>query len=133
MHPPQYQCVSSDRHLITFSIAFRYCTPSPSIREVFNFKKGDYIGLSEYSLSYDFSTFYNLSDIDEMWYILKSHIITGLIPKVRLRIRQFPVWFTSQLHYSLKCLRTLQRKSNTEQLRAPDKSSGILSCFPRYC
>jgi len=32
VHPPQYQCVSSDHHLITFSVAF----PSPSIREVFN-------------------------------------------------------------------------------------------------
>ena len=50
-----------------------------------------------------------------MWYILKSHIISGLnlfIPKIRLRSRQFPVWFTPQLRHSLKCLRTLQRKFN---------------------
>ena len=50
-----------------------------------------------------------------MWYILKSHIITGInlfIPKARLRTRQFPVWFTSHLRHSLKCLRTLQRKCN---------------------
>ena len=59
VHPPQYQCVSSDHHLITFSVALRHCIPSPSIREVFNFKRGDYIGLSEYLLSCDFSTFYN--------------------------------------------------------------------------
>jgi len=70
VYPLQYQCVSSDHYLITFSVAFRYHTPSPSIREVINFKRGDYAGLSEYLLSCDFSTFYNLSDIDEMWYIL---------------------------------------------------------------
>jgi len=109
VHPPQYQCVSSDHHQITFSVAFRYCAPSPSIREVFNFKRGDYAGLSEYLLSYDFSTFYNLSDIDEMWYILKRQLF---IPKARLRTRQFHVWFTSQLRHSLKCLHTLQRKFN---------------------
>ena len=32
------------------------------------------------------------------------------IPKVKLRCRQFPVWFTPHLRHLIKCLRTLQRK-----------------------
>jgi len=33
-------------------------------------------------------------------------------PKVKLRTRQFPNWFTPQLRHLHKCLHTLQRKSN---------------------
>jgi len=48
-----------------------------------------------------------------MWKILKEHILNGMnlfTPKVRQRVRLFPVWFTSHLRHLIKCLRTLQCK-----------------------
>ena len=47
-----------------------------------------------------------------MWYLLRSHIISVFIPKITLRVRQFPIWFTPQLRHSRECLCTLQRKFN---------------------
>ena len=32
------------------------------------------------------------------------------ISKMKIRVRQYPVWFTSHLHHLIKCLRTLHRK-----------------------
>jgi len=49
----------------------------------------------------------------------KSHNFKGInlfIPKARLHTRQFPVWFTSQMHHSLKCLCALQRKLTPSNL-----------------
>ena len=64
------------------------------------YNKGDYIGLNEYLLTCDFSVFYNVSDPEEMWITLKEHILNGMnlfIPKVKQRVHQFPMWFTSVL------------------------------------
>ena len=115
VHPREYQCVASDHCLITFSTSFKHITPTPITKEVFNFTKGDYNGLSEYLLNSDLSALYNSSDAEEIWLTLRSHITSAMdlyIPKIRLRVRQFPTWFTPQLRHSLKCLRTLQRKFN---------------------
>ena len=59
VHPPDYQCVTSDHYLITFTITFEHLISSPTINEVFSFTKGDYTGLSEYLLSHDLSSFIN--------------------------------------------------------------------------
>ena len=115
VHPLEYQCIPSDHHLITFNTCHE-CMTSMSVtkdREVFDYAKGDYSSLNEYLLSCDFTALYNLIDIEEIWSILKHHILTGMnffIPKVKLRSRQFPVWFTPDLRHLIKCLHTLQRK-----------------------
>ena len=70
------------------------------------------ISLNEYLLSCEISATY-LTDPEEIWNILKSHILTGMnlsIPKVKLRVCKFPAWFTPQLRHLIKCLRTLQCK-----------------------
>ena len=47
--------------------------------------------------------FYNVFDPEEMWITLKEHIfLNGMnlfIPKVKRRVHQFPMWFTSQLRH----------------------------------
>ena len=119
VHPPDYHCVTSDHYLITFTITFEHLVSSPTIYEVFNFTKGDYTGLSKYLLSHDLSSIYNSSNIEEIWHLLKSHITCAMalfIPKTRLRVHQFPTWFTPQLWHSRKCLCTLQRKLNKNPL-----------------
>ena len=109
VHPLEYQCIPSDHHLITFNICYECTTlmPVTKDREVFDYAKGDYFSLNEYLLGCDF---YNSTDIEEIWSILKHHILTGMnlfIPKVKLRSHQFPVWFTPDLRHLIKCLRTL--------------------------
>ena len=48
-------------------------------KETFNYNKGDYIGLNEYLLiTCNFSVFYNVSDLEEMWITLKEHILNGM-------------------------------------------------------
>ena len=115
VHPLEYQCIPSDHHLITFNTCYKITTTISVTkdREVFDYAKGDYVGLNEYLLGCDLTDLYNSSDTEEIWNILKRHILTGMnrfIPKVKLRSRQFPVWFTPHLRHLIKCLRTLQRK-----------------------
>ena len=113
VHPMEYQCILSDHHLITFTISCKNSTPKPVIKETFNYCKGDYVGLNEYLLNCDVSAIYDLTDPEEIWNILKCHILTGMnhfIPKVKSRVRQFPVWFTPHLRHLIKCLRTLQHE-----------------------
>ena len=107
--------IKSDHYLITFTINFKHLASTPTTTEAFNYAKGDYVGLSEYLLSCDLSSLYKSSNVEEIWYLLRSHIISAMdlfIPKITLRVRQFPIWFTPQLHHSRKCLCTLQHKFN---------------------
>ena len=119
VHPPDYQCVTSDHYLITFTITFEHLVSSPTINEVFYFIKGDYTGLSEYLLSCDLSSIYNSSGIEEIWHLLKSHITCAmvlLIPKTRLHVQQFPTWLHLScgilasvfIHFSIKLIKVLQ-------------------------
>ena len=117
VHPLEYQCIPSDHYLITFNTCYECTTSMPVTkdREAFDYAmaKGDYFSLNEYLLGCNFTALYNSADIEEIWSILKHHILTGMnlfIPKVKLRSRQFPVWFTPDLRHLIKCLRTLQRK-----------------------
>ena len=109
------QCVTSDHYLISFIINFRYSTHTPYSKEFYNYSQGYYYCLTASWLNCDLTTLYNSSDVEEIWYILKSNILSGIesfIPKVKLHTQQFPNWFTPQLCHSHKCLRTLQPKFN---------------------
>ena len=113
--PLEYQCIPSDHHLITFNTCYKFTTTIPVIkdREVFDYAKGDYVSLNEYLLGCDLTELYNSLDTEEIWNILKHYIFTVLncfIPKVKLRSRQFLVWFTPYLWHLIKCLHTLPCK-----------------------
>ena len=116
VHPPDYQCVTSDHYLITFTITL-HLVSSPTITEVFLTLpcKGDLTGLSEYLLSRDLSSIYKSSDIEEIWHLLKSHIIpllgalntetaTGTCMIIYSYMIPFIVTF-SDLHYIFLLLR----------------------------
>jgi len=86
---------------------------SSTIKEVFNFSRGDYHGFNNYLLNCNLNPLYDSSDVEEIWHIIRSNILSDMdlfIPKTRIRTHQFPSWFTPQLHHSLKCLCTIQRK-----------------------
>jgi len=94
-------------------ISYNYSNPPTTIKEFFNFAKGNYTGLTENLYSCDFTTLFQSSDVERIWHILSNFTLSGIdlfIPKTRIHSCQFPNWFNSQLRHSHKCLHTLQRK-----------------------
>ena len=80
---------------------------------MFDYSKADYIGLNQYISKCDLTSYYNITDVNNAWSILKQLIINGMelfIPKIKLKTTQFPKWFTPAIRHHLKCLRTLRRK-----------------------
>ena len=106
--------ISSDHYPITFSFSHSSSyTIHKSARYVFDYSKGDYIGLNQFISTCDLTTYYNTTDVNHAWAILKQFIITGMdlfIPKVKLKSTQYPKWFSPTIRHHLKCLRTLRRR-----------------------
>ena len=114
---PSVQHLSSDHFMISFSPlcckvpTHNYCKP----RYVFDYANADFVGLCSYLMDVDFSLCFQSSDIEFMWFTIKSVIYDAMllyIPKVRLKSRQSPKWFDSHIRHLLNCLRTLRRKYN---------------------
>jgi len=49
VHPLEYQCISSDHHLITFNTCYKYTTSKPVTKKIFNYARGDFVSLNEYT------------------------------------------------------------------------------------
>ena len=109
-----HQLISSDHYPITFVLSHSVISPThnPPIY-FYDFSKGDYEGLSHFLANCDFSDCNNSDDVEFIWFIIKSYIISAMelyIPKVKVRSHQYPKWFTAHLRHQVKCLRTLLRK-----------------------
>jgi len=107
--------VSSDHYLISFNI-LDLCSSrkedSPT-SYVYNFVKGDYTSLNNYLNTYDFSAFYDSTDVEQAWSFIKQCLTTAIdlfIPKIRSNQHHYPKWFTSDLKHQLNRLRTLRKK-----------------------
>ena len=69
VHTNQPQFSSSDHYPISFSLHFPILSNiCPSIQS-FQYHRGDYEGLQDYLLSFDFSSFFDSEDIDFLWEI----------------------------------------------------------------
>ena len=69
------------------------------MRYVFDYSKAGYFGLNQYISTCDLISYYNTTDVNNAWCILKQLILKGMelfIPKVKLKTAQFPKWFS---HY----------------------------------
>ena len=80
---------------------------------MFNYSKGDYIGLSNYLLGIDFTPRFQSHDVQEIWCIIEQFIINAMklfIPLTKIHSHQHPLWFTPEIRHQLKCLRTLHCK-----------------------
>ena len=79
------------------------CVSTPITSEVFDYAKGYYVGLSEYLLGCEPSSLYKSSNVEEIWYLLRSHIISAMdlfIPKKHYTFD----YFLSGLHPSCATL-----------------------------
>ena len=114
IHPHNYYSITSDHYLVSFSMStdLTYKEDGPTTY-VYNFAKGDYVGLNNYLSTYDFSAFYSTTDVEQAWSIIKQCLTTAIdlfIPKVRSKPSQYPKWFSSDLKHQLNCLRTSRKK-----------------------
>ena len=83
---------------------------------VFDFCNADYEIITSHLLDSDFSIVYDSSDIEFIWFYIKSLIYNAMliyVPKILVKRRQGPKWFNSDIRHHLKCLRSLKRKFTT--------------------
>ena len=76
-----------------------YNTTQNLTRYVFDYSKADYLGLNQYISTWDLTSYYNITDVNNAWSILKQLIINGMelfIPKIKLKTTQFPKWLLLQ-------------------------------------
>ena len=115
VHPHNHSSIVTDHYLIYFTV------PLCSVKHkkvpstfIYNFPKGDYLGMSNYLLSCDLSEFYTTTDIDKAWSTLKHHMdcsVDIFVPKVKLHSSLYPKWFNSKIRHQVNCLCTLRRKT----------------------
>ncbi len=70
-------------------------------------------GLSSHLMDTDFDTCFSSTNIEFVWYVLKSIIHDAMhlfIPKIKLKSSANPKWFTPNISHSLNCLRTLRKR-----------------------
>ena len=116
VHPYDYQPIPSDHCIISFSVTCKSVTkhiPKNTSQFVYDYSKADYNGLNNFLSSIDFSVCKQFTDIESIWSFVKDSILDRIntnIPKVRIKPNSSPKWFTSNIRYQIKCLRTLRRK-----------------------
>ena len=111
--------VVTDHKLISFDIVFTVNKSGGRNSTVkFDYMKADWFGLNEFLLASDFSVCYESSDVNFIWSSLKAILVSSMdmfIPKVKLRSKQFPVWYTPELWHRNKCLQTLRKSLNKQK------------------
>jgi hypothetical protein len=104
----------SDHLAISFDLPCSVPTVSVSKPGyVFDYCKADFDGLCSFLLDSNYSAIFDSSDIEFIWFIIKSIIYEAMslfIPKILVKRRQGPKWLNSDIRHHLKCLRSLRRK-----------------------
>ena len=99
IHPTLPPGLSSDHHILAFSIA-HYCNkPSELPKYKYNFHRANWEDMKQYLYSYNFSHIFNSRDIELIWEQLKAAIFNAInmfVLKVPTRNANQPrcIWFT---------------------------------------
>ena len=113
VHTNQVQFSSSDHYPISFSFHFPVSSDTrPSIQS-FQYHRGDYEGLQDHLLSFDFSSLFDSEDIAFLWERLKCVIYDAcetFIPKSS-RSNRCPRWFTGNIKHQIHLTRSLRKKA----------------------
>ena len=90
--------LSSDHCLIYFEVDIPVCrTLKQCVSWSYDYKKTDFEGLNSFLLDYNFSDFYDSSDVEFSWSFFKTAILTGIslfTPRRKVTSAGFPCWFT---------------------------------------
>ena len=107
----------SDHYNICFHIAKYSLTPRRKpILSVFDYSKADYEGLCNYLLDVDYSACLQSNSIEYVWNYLKNIILTGMnkfIPKRKLKYKQHPHWYNSEIFHTINRLRSARKRSQS--------------------
>lgn len=79
----------------------------------FDYSKADFAAMSSFMLAHDFSDSLQTQNIDELWFYIKSIILEGVnkfVPRVRIRSKNMPKWFTAEIKHRIDKLRYRRRK-----------------------
>ena len=79
----------------------------------YDYSKAKWEGMNHYFLQYDFSPYLSSSCVEVIWNQSLQAINSAVdlfVPKVHLKAKQFPKWFTPALKHELNCIHTLRRK-----------------------
>ena len=106
--------ISSDHFVITFQLAHELLhTPSTIPKYVYDLPKANYSAIQSFLFDFEYSPCLQSQDVEFIWHEIKSSIHNAMnmfIPKVRLRRRQFPCWFTPELRHLSKCLHSTKKR-----------------------
>ena len=106
----------SDHLQITFDLSL---TPSPSSTKrqeslaFYNYANADFEGLCDSLLESDLNSCLQSDCIEQAWTFIKDIIHNAMdrfIPKIQLNSVANPKWFTSEIHHTIKCLQTQEKK-----------------------
>ena len=110
--------LSSDHYIVKFCI--NTCSTSKTVAQQkfsnsFNFAKADWNGMLNFLTSYNFTSYFEMCDIESLWSYLKLIIFEAIhlfTPRVSSRSHEKPKWFTSDLRHTLNCVHSLRRKQS---------------------
>ena len=106
----------SDHFLIKFSLHLLAPTPTSSAHRslpALDYSRADYEGMCNYLLEFDFSKCLGSNDVEVIWLLLKNALISAIslfTPAYVMHHFPHPKWFTREIRYQLKCLRSLRRR-----------------------
>ena len=110
--------LSSDHYIVKFCI--NTCSTSKTVAQQkfsnsFNFAKADWNGMVNFLTFYNFTSYFEMCDIESLWSYLKQIILEAIhlfTPRVSSRSHERPKWFTSDLRHKLNCVHSLRRKQS---------------------
>ena len=114
VHNHSNQPIKSDHFLISCEICQdTSCHSSTTSNYIYDYPKADYSGLCQYLFSSNIYSCLQFNDVEIVWNIIKEALFKAIelfVPKVKVRTKQYPKWFTPQLIHEANCLRTLRKK-----------------------
>ena len=112
----------TDHTVLTFKISFQSPMKPPTVRCVFNYKRGDYDGLSQELIDISLiDVIVNFFTPDEMWSAWKSCVVACIenhVPKVTLKCSRNPPWFDAQMRHTINRKKTAWRKAKLDNTEA---------------
>ena len=79
----------------------------------YDYSRADWEGMYNSLMGYNFHEYYQLSDVEAVWAILKHVLQTAIqafVPQFLVKKKQHPKWFTPTIKHRLNCIRSLRRK-----------------------
>ena len=103
IHPNLPPGLSSDHHIITFSIAHYHNKVSDLPKYKYNYYQANWADMNQYLYSYNFSQIFNSRDVEFIWEQLKAatHNATNIfVPEVPIKNINQPRWFAPFIRQS---------------------------------